>query len=209
MRVRSAVDPGKPLRIGVFGSSFNPPTLGHVVLLAEARWRLGLDRIIVVPTGQAWHKDSEGVPSAELRLKLAEAAFGDQDGVEISDTEVIREGPSYTCDTLEEIHSANPDSQILLVAGSDAALGIGNWNRPERVLELAGFAVAQRFEFSRDAVERAFAELGHDDRVDFFEMPRVEISSTLVRERKTAGLPWRHLVPPGVPEIVENEDLYG
>ncbi len=196
-------------RIGVFGSFFNPPTLGHVALLAEAHWRLELDRIIVVPTGEAWHKDTSGAPSGEVRVALSEAAFDGEENLEVSATEIEREGPSYTCDTLEEIQKANPDSQIYLLVGSDAALGIGDWHRPERVLELARFAVAPRFEFTQDAIVSVFDELGHGDRVEFFEMPGFEVSSSLVRERIKAGHPWKHLVPQAVAEMIDNEGLYG
>lgn len=196
-------------RIGVFGSSFDPPTLGHAVLLGEAGWRLGLKRIIVVPTGDAWHKETSGTPPARARLALAEAAFGSTPGLEVSAAEVNRDGPSYTCDTLEEIQTSMPDSQIVFLAGSDAALGVGEWHRPERVLELAAFAVASRSEGERSAVEEAFERLGAGHRLEFFEMPRVDVSSTLVRDRMAAGEPWRHLVPHATAEMIDNEDLYG
>ncbi|MBN8867063.1 MAG: nicotinate (nicotinamide) nucleotide adenylyltransferase [Solirubrobacterales bacterium] len=196
-------------RLGVFGSSFNPPTLGHEVLLAEAGWRLALDRIIVVPTGEAWHKQADGAPSGRVRHALAEAAFGGLPGVEVSAAEIDRTGPSYTCDTLEEIRSSNPDSQIIFLAGSDAALGVGGWHRPERVLELASFAVAPRSEVAREGVEEVFESLGARDRLEFFEMPRIEISSTLVRERIGSKRPWKHLVPRETVEMIQNEELYG
>ena len=196
-------------RLGVFGSSFDPPTLGHAVLLAEAVWRLELDRTIVVPTGEAWHKDSAGSAPGQARLALAEKAFGTWAGVEVSGIEVDREGPSYTCETLEVIKSANPDSQIFLLTGSDTASGIRDWHRPERVLELAKFAVAPRSGAGRESVEEAFAELGAGDRLEFFEMPAVGISSSLVRDRIGAGGPWKHLVPHEVAEMIDNEDLYG
>lgn len=196
-------------RLGVFGSSFNPPTLGHAILLGEAAWQLGLDRTILVPTGEAWHKETGTPPPAASRLALARAAFESWPGLEISPVEVEREGPSYTYETLEAIHSANPDSQIFFVAGADAALGIGEWRRPERVLELARFAVAPRPEFSRAEVVDAFDSIGAGDRVTFFEMPGVAVSSTMVRGRIRGGTPWRHLVPPGVAEMIDNEDLYG
>jgi len=196
-------------RLGVFGSSFNPPTIGHAILLAEAGWRLDLDRIIVVPTGEAWHKRVEGAPTGEVRMALARAAFGSDEATSVSAAEVSRDGPSYTCDTLEEIHSSNPDSQIYFLSGSDAALGIRDWNRPERVMELARFAVAPRSDIARDAVKTAFEEIGAGDRVEFFEMPRVEVSSTLVRDRIGAGRPWRHLVPHGAAQMIDNEELYG
>ncbi|MCB0869792.1 MAG: nicotinate (nicotinamide) nucleotide adenylyltransferase [Solirubrobacterales bacterium] len=196
-------------RLGVFGSSFNPPTLAHDVLLAEAGWQLSLERIVVVPTGEAWHKVTSGVPEGSMRLGLARAAFEGRKGLEISDSEVRREGPSYTSDTLEEIHSLNPDNQIIFLAGTDAALGVGDWHRPERVLELASFAVASRSEIAREAVSKSFEELGASDRLEFFEMPGIEISSSLVRERIGLGRPWKHLVPHGVAEMIDNEGLYG
>lgn len=196
-------------RLGVFGSSFNPPTLGHLILLAEARWRLELERIIVVPTGKAPHKDTSGSPSAAVRLALAEAAFGDDAGLEISSIEVDREGPSYTCDTLEEIQQTEPDSQIHLLMGADAALGMGAWHRPQRVLELAQVAVAPRSEVARDAITGVFEGLGDGSRVRFFEMPEIDVSSTMVRKRIAAGEPWKHLTPQAVAEMIDNESLYG
>lgn len=196
-------------RIGVFGSSFDPPTLGHLILLEESRFALGLDRTIVVPTGLAWHKEHSGAQDPELRLELSRAAFGPLEWAEIDDREVRREGPSYTCETLEEIQSSNPDSQIYLLTGADAASGLGKWHRPERVLELATVAVAPRSDIPREAVEAVFEGLGGSDRLEFFEMPEVDISSTLVRERIGSGGPWRHLVPHGVTEMIDNEDLYG
>lgn len=196
-------------RLGIFGSSFNPPTLGHSVLVGEAAWRLSLEKVIVVPTGDAWHKVTDTAPAPEDRLALARAAFGSAKGAEVSALELDRDGPSYTCDTLEEIHSSNPDSQLLFLAGSDAALGIGDWHRPDRVLELAGFGVALRSGADRGLVEAAFEALDAGDRVEFFEMPRIEVSSTMVRERIAAGQPWRHLVAHEVAEMIENEELYG
>ncbi len=196
-------------RLGVFGSSFDPPTLGHRILLEEARYRLELERVIVVPTGQAWHKDSSDGPPGEVRLRLARSAFADLEWAEISDVEVRREGPSYTCDTLEEIQSSNSDSQIFLLAGADAASGLGEWHRPERVLELATVAVAPRPGTEASEVEAAFGRLGRTDRLELFEMPGIDISSTLVRRRIGSKGPWKHLVPHAAAEMIDNEDLYG
>src|SRR4051794_35947719 len=87
-------------QLGVFGSSFNPPHLAHLAVIEAAQRQLSLDRVIVVPTGDAYHKDPETDPGAAVRLRLAEAAFAGLDGVEVSSAEVDREGPSYTSDTL-------------------------------------------------------------------------------------------------------------
>lgn len=196
-------------RLGVFGSAFNPPTLGHVILVKEAVFRLGLDRVLVIPTGDAWHKETDGSQPRPVRLALARAAFMADPGIEVSDLELRREGPSYTCDTLEEIRSIHPDSSLIFLTGADAAVKIADWRQPRRVLELASFAVADRRGVSRDDVRQAFEDLGSGSSLQFFEMPEVAISSTLVRGRIASGGPWAHLVPPPVAEIIDNESLYG
>lgn len=195
-------------RIGVFGSTFNPPQIGHLILVAEARWRLRLDRVIVIPTGNPYHKEADDLPPSELRMALAEAAFEDQDRVEVSDIELGREGPTFTSETLSQVAARHPDSNMRLLLGADAALGIGEWHRPDRIFELARIAVAPRDLLERDRVERAIAGAGGVGLVDFFAMPQISISSTLVRERIRAGEPYRHLVPTGVGEIIDNERLY-
>ncbi|MCO5316158.1 MAG: nicotinate-nucleotide adenylyltransferase [Solirubrobacterales bacterium] len=195
-------------RIGIFGSTFNPPHLGHLILAQEARWRLLLDRVIAVPTGDPYHKEADRLPGRELRLAMAEAAFGDQRDVEVSDLELRREGPSFTCDTLEEIATANPDSSLRLLLGADAALGIGGWHRPDRVFRYARVAVAPRDLLERDRIEQAAAAAGGAGEVDFFPMPEVSISSTLIRERIRTSAPYAHLVPTSVASIIQNENLY-
>ncbi len=195
-------------RIGVFGSAFNPPHIGHPVLVAEARWQLGLDRVIVVPTGDPWHKKSDALPDPPTRLALADAAFGEQEGVETSDLEVRRAGPSYTCDTLEEIAALHPDHELVLLLGADAALGFGSWRSPELVSGLARIAVASRGSIDRDRIERVIGAAAGGTLPEFFTMPEIGVSSTLVRERILAGTPYRHLVPTPVAQMIDNERLY-
>lgn len=201
--------PGNPEQLGVFGSSFNPPHLAHLVFIGEAMWQLGLSRVIVVPTGDAYHKESETDPGPEARLRMTEFAFSNVEGIEVDRTEVRREGPSYTCDTLEEIAGRNETSEIHLLMGADAALGFNGWHRPERILELARIGIAPRPGIGQEEVETVFAGMDATDRVDFIEMPEVDISSTMIRRRLDAGEPYRHLVPAAVAQMIENEDTYG
>lgn len=195
-----------PARIGVFGSAFNPPHIGHAVLLGEASWRLRLDRIVVVPTGEAYHKPSVPDPGPGVRLALATAAFSGLAGIEVSAAEVERDGPSYTYVTLEEIAEQNPDNEIHLLMGADTAAGFGGWNQPERVLELARVAVVPRPGIDYETVSAAFSPYGVEPA--FVEMPTVAVSSSLVRERIGAGVPYRHLVPQDVAGMIEGEGLY-
>jgi len=196
-------------QLGVFGSSFNPPHLAHLAVVEAAIRQLGLVRVIVVPTGYAYHKDSGGDPGAAVRLRLAEVAFAGLDGVEVSSVEVDREGPSYTCDTLEEIADLNPDNEIHLLMGADAAKAISGWHRPQRILELATVAVAPRVGVSREEVESVFAKLDAGERVEFLEMPEVTISSSQIRRRIAGGEPVGHLLSADVAQMIENEDTYG
>jgi len=179
------------------------------VLVAEARWRLGLGRGVIVPTGDPYHKEHDPAADGPTRVALAEAAFAGDEAVSVSPIEVEREGPSWTCETLEEIITDLPDSQPHFLMGADAALRLESWHRPERVLELARVGVAPRDEIERFELESVFDRLGAADRIDLFEMPRIDVSSSLIRSRVAAGEPFRHLVPAAVAEMIDNEGLYG
>jgi len=195
-------------RIGVFGSAFNPPQVAHLTVVEEARRQLGLDLVVIVPTGDAYHKQPGSDPGPEVRFRLAEAAFSGLDGVEVSAIEVERAGPSYTYATLEQIAEYNPDSEIHLLMGADTARGFGGWQRPERILELARVLVVPRPGVEEEEVVEVFNRLGGSDRVEFLRLPAAGVSSSDVRERIASGAPYKDLVPPAVAEIINNEGVY-
>jgi nicotinate-nucleotide adenylyltransferase len=203
-----AEDRTRPQRIGVFGSAFNPPQVGHLRLVEEARRQLGLDLVIIVPTGDAYHKDQDFDPGPETRFRLAEAAFDGREGVIVSRVEVDREGPSYTYATLEQIADENPDSEIYLLMGADTASGFGGWKRPERILELARLAVSPRPGTGEGEVREALAGTGAD-RFDLLADLSLPVSSSEVRRRIASGAPFEDLVPRAVAEIINNEGVYG
>jgi nicotinate-nucleotide adenylyltransferase len=196
-------------RLGVFGSAFNPPQNAHLSVVEAAMAQLGLERLIAVPTGHAYHKESEADPGPAVRLRMAQAAFRGIPGVSVSSCEVEREGPSYTYVTLEEIEAENPDSEIHLLMGADTARDFGGWKRPERILELARIAIAPRPEVARSEVLAAFDALGASGRVAFLDMPPVDLSSSLVRGRIETGQPVAGMVPAAVAQIIDNEGVYG
>ena len=196
-------------RIGVFGSAFNPPQNAHLAVIEAAMRQFGLDRMIVVPTGEAYHKESEADPGPRERLRMARAAFGGLAGVEVSPAEVERAGPSYTYETLEGIEAENPESEIHLLMGADAALGFGGWERPDQVLDLARVVVAPRSEIEQVAVEAVFAPFGDRARLEFIAMAPVDLSSSRVREVAAEGGDIASMVPAGVAEMIQNEGVYG
>ncbi len=194
--------------VGVLGGAFNPPHLGHLILAQEAIAELDLAELAVVPTGVAPHKQIEAEPGPEVRLALAGAAFADLDRVRVSDVEVGRDGPSYAYRTLELLSDQLPGSDLTYVMGADAAVGLGGWRRPERVLELARIAIAQRAAVEADAVEQVLESLGAPRGVRALRMPLIGVSSSMVRERVGAGRPVRFMVPDAVAAMISERGLY-
>lgn len=200
--------------IGVLGGAFNPPHVGHLLLAREAREQLGLDEVVLVPTGVAPHKRIDPEPGPEVRLELARAAAADAEPAEgggrwlaVSALEVEREGPSFAYRTLELLADEKPGSELTFVMGADAAAGLEGWRRPERVAELARIAVAERPGVDRDAVDAVVRRLG-GRAAPAIEMPQVAISSSLVRERIAAGRSIRWLVPDPVAALIAERRLY-
>ena len=194
--------------VGVLGGAFNPPHLGHLILAQEAIFSLDLDELILVPTGEAPHKRIEPEPGRETRLALTELAVADCERIRVSDLEVSRPGPSYAYRTLELLADQLPDSQLTFVMGADVAAGLESWRRPERVLELAQVAIATRPGIEPAAVDDVLRRLEAGRGARKLEMPRIEVSSSLVRERVAAGRPVRWLVPAAVAELIAERGLY-
>jgi nicotinate-nucleotide adenylyltransferase len=198
------------VRIGVLGGTFNPPHLGHLVCAQEAYLQLGLARVMFIPARIPPHKPVDEEPGVEHRLEMCRLAIaGDEQRFEVSDLEARREGPSYTVDTLEQLHSRTSDSELFLIVGGDIAVGLPSWHEPERVLSLATVAVAERPGTGRVAVEQAIGQLRGGERARFFDMPEIGVSSTMLRDRVRADAPTRYLMPDAVRSYIDCHQLYG
>ena len=196
------------MRVGILGGTFNPPHLGHLVCAQEAYLELELDVVTLIPARIPPHKPVEDEPGVEHRLELCRLAVRGDDRFTVSDLETRRAGTSYTVDTLQELHGKDPDSELFLIVGGDVAAGLPQWREPRRVLELATLAVAKRRGTAQSRVQRALDELRAAGRAEFFRMPRIGVSSTLVRRRVRAGRSIRYLVPDHVAAYIEREGLY-
>jgi nicotinate-nucleotide adenylyltransferase len=194
--------------IGVLGSAFNPPHLGHLALAQEALWQLGLDEVVLVPTGQAPHKRIADEPGAETRVEMTRLAAAEDSRFSVSAAEVEREGPSYTYETLEALAEERADTELVFVMGADAAVGLESWRQPERVVELARLAVARRAGVSEADVAAVMRGLGCEERATTLEMPQFGVSSSAVRERAKRGRPLRYLVPNSVASFIEERGIY-
>ncbi len=194
--------------VGVLGSAFNPPHLGHLALAQEALWQLGLSEVILVPTGEAPHKRILDDPGRELRLAMTRLAAADDSRFSVSTVEVDRDGPSYTYETLELLANEKPDTELVFVMGADAAVGLESWRNPDRVVERARLAVARRAGVSDAEVAAVMRSLDADGRATMLEMPQFGVSSSAVRERAAAGRPLRYLVPEPVARFIEEKGVY-
>ncbi len=185
------------MRQGLFGGTFDPVHLGHLVLGEAAREQLRLDSVLFVPAGTQWRKAGREIAPAQHRVAMVELAVAGNAAFEVSTVEVERPGPSYMADTLEEL-SETPDVELFLVLGKDAYEDLPNWVRPDRIRELATLAVAARN--GEDVTLEAPAV-----RV---EMPEIGISATDIRERVAAGRSIRYLVPEAVEAYIREHGLY-
>ncbi len=197
------------MRVGILGGAFNPPHIGHLVCGQEALLEYELDAVTFVPVGQPPHREIEQDPGAEARLEMCEQAVADDPRFRTSRVELDREGPSYTVDTLRALREGDPDDELFLILGGDQAGMLATWREPEEVLSQACVVIVPRTGWSREAITVKISAVRGSHRVRYFDMPRIDVSSTLVRRRAAQGRPIRYLVPDRVAEYIAANGLYG
>lgn len=191
--------PGR--RIGIFGGTFDPPHIGHLVAAVEVRDALELDVVLLVVANVPWQKvGSREISAAEDRLAMVRAAVADEVGLEVSDLEIRRGGDTYTADTLADLRADEPDAELFVVVGADAAAGFTTWDRFEEVAAEATLVVVDR-PGAAGALDPRFAWV----RVD---IPELEVSSTELRARVAAGRSVRYLTPDAVATCIAERALY-
>ena len=198
------------MRLGILGGTFDPPHVGHLILAEEARQALELEQVLFVPAGAPWRKAGQELSPREDRLAMVQLAVGDSPHFAVSILEIEREGPSYTAETLAALHQQLPDdSEIFFIVGQDSLADLPNWRQPQRIISLARLAVAVRTDWEAakaDALEKEVP--GISQRLVWLNMPRIDISSTAVRDRVRQGISIRDWVPPAVEEYIRQHGLY-
>ena len=195
--------------VGILGGTFNPPHLAHMVCASEARAQLSLDLVLLVPTGVPPHKPMEEEPGRMHRLEMCRlAADGHRDWLEVSAIEVDRDGPSYTVDTLRQIHATQPGDELTFIVGGDMAWSLPSWREPEEILQLASVAVAERTGARREEVRARLAGMQRAHRISYIDVPRLDISSSALRRRVREGRPIDYLVSDTVADYIEQRRLY-
>jgi len=189
-------------KIGVMGGTFDPIHHGHLVAASEVADRFGLDEVIFVPTGQPWQKVEREVSRAEDRYLMTVVATASNPRFSVSRVDIDRAGPTYTADTLSDLHAAQPDAELFFITGADALAQILSWRRVDDLFDLAHFV----------GVTRPGYELGDDHlpegSVSLVEVPAMAISSTDCRRRVAEGHPVWYLVPDGVVQYISKRRLY-
>ena len=190
------------LRIGLFGGTFDPPHVGHLVTAVNVRHALNLDIVILMVANDPWQKSgARDVTTAEDRFAMVEAAVSVVDGVVAGRDEIDRGGPSYTADTLMALAEKHPGAELFTIVGDDAAAGLTSWTRVDQVAEYSQLVV----------VDRPGVAVGLPKEFDWLrvESPRLEVSSTDLRSRFSDGRPLDYLVTEPVLRVIEQRGLYG
>lgn len=194
-------------RIGVFGGTFDPLHLGHLMVALEVRHALGLDRMLLVVANDPWQKAGSAVSAADDRFALTHAAVEEMNRrcggeiLEASDVEIARGGESSSADTLEELHASIDDARLFLLVGSDAAAGLATWKRPDAVRALATTVVVERGGREGGRPPEGWPHV-------VVEVPRMDVSSSELRARFAQGRPVEAMVPPSVVDGVRQRSLY-
>ena len=188
-------------RIGLFGGTFDPPHVGHLVTAVNVRHALRLDLVILMVANVPWQKQgTRAISPADDRLAMVDAAVADVEGLVVGDLEVRRGGDSYTADTLAELARLHPAAELFTIVGDDAAAGIDTWARADEVAARSSLVVVDRPGIP--------VELPSGYPWIRVEVPHLEVSSTDLRERVRDGRPLDYLITDPVQRIVRERSLY-
>lgn len=196
-------------RIGLFGGTFDPPHLGHLILASEARSQLELTRLLWTVTPNPPHKQDQPITPLEHRLAMVKLAIDDNPFFELSNVELDRPGPHYTVDTIKILTEQNPNAEIVPVIGGDSLQDLPTWHHPRELVYAAHWVGVMR----RPGEEVNLEELEHElpgikSKVHYVDAPLLEIASREIRDRVATGKPFRYYLPPPVYEYIEQHHLY-
>lgn len=199
-------------KLGVFGGTFDPIHVGHLIHAEHCRDQLDLDAVLFVPASLPPHKPADSITDGRHRLDMIRLAIAGNVGFEARDLELQRGGVSFTVQTLDSIHEQHVDAELYFLMGADSLADFHNWRQPERIVELARLAIARRsVSESDDRANRAWPAVPAalpDDRIVEISSPMVAISSSQIRKRVAEGRSIRYLVPAAVEAYIHAHGLY-
>jgi nicotinate-nucleotide adenylyltransferase len=190
------------MRIGILGGTFDPIHRGHLFAASAVAEAAQLDRVLLVPAGVPWQKSDREITSGADRLAMLELAIGDDPRFQACTTDLDRPGPTYTIDLLDDLRSRFPDDELLLIIGADVVPKLPTWHRIDEILERVGLLVCARPEYRIDLSGLPTA------RITILDLPTLPISSSSIRAMVANGVDASELVPEGVWEYINDNDLY-
>lgn len=198
------------MRTGVFGGTFDPIHLGHLILAEQCREQAALDQVLFVPAAVPPHKREKALTSFAQRVEMLALAISGQPAFRIGELEKDRTGPSYTVDTLTQLQAARPGDELHFILGSDSLRDLPMWYQPRRILELATLLVVARPDFPMLSEEELRSALAVDVpvRLRVVEAPLIAISSSDLRQRLAEGRSVRYMIPRAVEAYIQDKELY-
>ena len=198
-----------PLKIGLFGGTFDPIHNGHLDAAEAVRSKLNLEKVLFIPAGQPWLKEGRRITAAEHRLKMAELAISGKPYFEVSKIEIERPGATYTVDTLSGILKSMGNVEIYVIIGMDTLKDFPRWKDPARLLKLGYLVSVPRPGYSRPDIDIMTRMLpGLKERLIIMDGPEIDISASNIRQRIAAKMPFDELVPAKVAEYIRKNRLY-
>jgi nicotinate-nucleotide adenylyltransferase len=214
------------MKIGLFGGTFNPFHNGHTRIIEHVKTAFGLEKIFLIPSATPPHKPDTDLAPAQDRFEMVKQSFKGQEGFVVSDRELMRKGPSFTIDTIEEFKtSLGDEADLFLLMGSDAFFDISTWRQKDRIFESVSIIVMLRgmsknhetfVSFIDEHISKGYIfneqdnGFSHEKKQTIYlcRVPRIDISSTMIRERVKNGKSIEGLVPAGVLKIIHEKELY-
>ena len=189
--------------LGILGGTFDPPHIGHLAAAVEVRSSLGLDRVLLMVANEPWQKvGTRPLSLAADRFAMAVVAAEGLEGISASDREIVRGGPTYSIDTLIELREEEPSDELFLIVGADTATSLHTWHRHQELPELATLVIVDRLGDGQ-------AEAPAGWRVERVTMPRLDVSSSDLRDRASSARSLAPYVPPAVVNEIRRRGLYG
>jgi nicotinate-nucleotide adenylyltransferase len=196
-------------RIGIFGGTFDPPHVGHLILASEAQTQLELDHLLWILTPEPPHKLDQDITPLEDRLAMVQLAIADNPAFELSRIEIDRPGPHYTVDTIKLVAEQNPGADIVPIIGGDSLRDLPKWHEPQQIVYACHWIGVMRRPNDKSNLEELERELpGISSKVHYVDAPLLQIASHEIRNRIAAGRSVRYYLVPSVYEYIEEHHLY-
>lgn len=196
-------------RVGLFGGTFDPPHVGHLILASEAKSQLELNRVLWTVTPDPPHKQDQTITPLEHRLAMVRLAIEDDPSFQLSDIELNRPGPHYTIDTIKLLAEQNPGAEIVPIIGGDSLRDLPTWHKPKEIVFVAHWVGVMHRPGEEPNLQELERELpGISSKIHYVDAPLLEIASSEIRERAATGKPFRYYLPEPVYEYIERHHLY-